>query len=232
MKKQNDLIILESGDILYRYGLGSNYPNQWDCDTHSIEYFSEKHGHKNQIGAFFFYDNETAALQVLSAAINNQKKKGNKIIEATMSTAEVTKEMRLLDLDSGIIACSNMLTCLYDLGIDVVTDDFYNYQKEKKFSSIRKQFMELYSSDWKEKSRAATDVNSFFYDLLPVLGQSLTDFGNGQIFKKLLEEKGFDGYVFMEEFSSNTYCLFSSINLSAPRHRSVDLINEIGQWLE
>lgn len=221
MKKQNDYVILEPGDKLFRYWLGSNCPNQWDGNIHSIEYDFAKYGHKNQIGAFFFYDNETTARQVLSAAIDKQKKKGNQIIGATITTTVVTKEVRLLDLENGIGTCTQMLTCLYELGIDVVTDDFYNYAAGKRFSSVREQFMKLYNSDWREKSGAADTVDSFFYNP-PFLGQSLTDFGNGQFFKTLLQEKGFDGYVFMEVFSSNTYCLFSSENLSAPENRPVD----------
>ena len=227
MKKKDDIVILEPGDKLFRYGLNSTFPDQWDSNEHSIEYFSEEYGHKNQIGAFFFYDNKTAALQVLSAAIDKQKRNGKLITVATISTTEVTKEITLLDLESGINTCTQMLTCLYNLGIDVVTDDFYNYHDKEKFSSIREQFMKLYSNNWRERISAATAVDSFFHSLPPFLGQSLTDFGNGQVFKKLLLDKCLDGYVFMEEFSSNTYCLFSSDYISVPEHRLVDISNGI-----
>ena len=87
--------------------------------------------------------------------------------------------------------------------------------------------MKLYSNNWRERISAATAVDSFFHSLPPFLGQSLTDFGNGQVFKKLLLDKCLDGYVFMEEFSSNTYCVFSSDYISVPEHRLVDISNGI-----
>jgi len=232
MKKAENTIILEPGDKLFRYGLNDGYPNKWDCNIHSLEYYCEEYGDKNQIGALFFYDNETAALQVLSAAINNQKEKSNVIKSATITRTELVKEITLLDLESGIDRCTNMLSCLYELGIDVLIDDFYNYQKREKYSSIREPFFKLYSDNYKERMSSATIVDDFFLRLPPLLGQSLTDFKNGHVFKNLLTEHGFDGYVFMEEFSSNTYCLLSAEVLSEPKHRQVNIIDEIGQWLQ
>ena len=46
--------------------------------------------------------------------------------------------------------------------------------------------------------------------------QGLTDFSNGIIFKDILEEKGFDGYIF-QETDAKTFCLFNSHKLSLPK---------------
>lgn len=93
-------------------------------------------------------------------------------------------------------------------------------------------FLQLYSEDWKERMMAAKIVDDFFYSLPPLLGQSLTDFQNGHAFKQLLQEHGYEGYIFMEEFDSNTYCLLSSEHLTPPVHRDVDFDKELSKWLQ
>ncbi len=49
----------------------------------------------------------------------------------------------------------------------------------------------------------------------------VTDFENGMVFKRLLIEKGYEGYQFMEEKSSPTICLFDSSKISKPTHQKV-----------
>ena len=232
MIKSKNIIVLNPGDQLYRYGIGDHFPNQWDIDVHSVEYRDDKLGYKNQIGALFFYDNERTALNVLSSAINRQKDKGIIIEDAIISTATVIEEITLLDLESGISRCTQMLSCLYDLGIDVMTDEFRSHQRNESFGSIRERFHELYSDDWNARMSSAKIIDDFFFNLPPLLGQSLTDFDNGPKFKRLLEEHQYEGYVFMEEYSSNTYCIFSSQKLSCPTHRHVAIIDEIDDLLE
>lgn len=232
MKEADNVKILEPWDKLYRYGLNSGYRADWDTNNHSIEYYSDEYGHKNQIGALFFYDCESAAVKVLSAAINKQKKIGNIISSATITTTEVVDNIVLLDLEKGISRCTQLVTCLYNLGIDIMTDMFYNFQKKDSYDSIRESFFQLYSEDWKERMMAAKIVDDFFYSLPPLLGQSLTDFQNGHAFKQLLQEHGYEGYIFMEEFDSNTYCLLSSEHLTPPVHRDVDFDKELSKWLQ
>lgn len=55
------------------------------------------------------------------------------------------------------------------------------------------------------------------------LGQCLTDFENGFIFRQILKEKGFDGYVFVEEVSDPTVCIFDSSFLSEPTTQAIPL---------
>lgn len=55
------------------------------------------------------------------------------------------------------------------------------------------------------------------------MGQSLTDFDNGEVFKEMLENNEFEGYVFMEDFISDTYCLLSSDKITAPEHEIIDI---------
>lgn len=73
MRKEENIIILEPGDRLYRYDLSGKMPDNWNSTVHSIEYNTSEYGPKNSIGAIFLYDVEIAAKQVLSAAIKNKK---------------------------------------------------------------------------------------------------------------------------------------------------------------
>ncbi len=69
MELKKNKIILERGDMLYRYGLEQNYPDVWCNNIHNSEYSYKEYGNKNQIGAYFFYDNESTAKSVLETAI-------------------------------------------------------------------------------------------------------------------------------------------------------------------
>ena len=78
---------------------------------------------------------------------------------------------------------------------------------------------------------AADAIEQFFCGHPPYLGQLLTDFGNGQHFKSLLQNAGFEGYVFMEQYASNTYCIFDSNKISLPMHHVFIPEDEIGDLL-
>lgn len=226
MRKEPNRVILEKSDCLYRYFLGVDLPSSWLSEIHSPEYYSDRYGHKNAIGAFFFYDKEKTALQVLSQAIFNQRKKGNIYKHATITKCEVKDEIVLFDLESGLFNCSNIVSTLMENGLNVITDSFFNYQKEKAFSWINNEIENLYSSNSSIRFMAAKNINEFFFNYPPLLCQSLTDFNNGLEFKRILEEQDYEGYVFMEEFSSNTYCLLNADKISSPDHKIIDIEND------
>ena len=141
------------------------------------------------------------------------------------------QEIKLLDLETGIVKCTQILSVLYELGIDVITHDFFNYFKRESFDIIRKYFLDLYSEDMQCRISAADAIEQFFCGHPPYLGQLLTDFGNGQHFKSLLQNAGFEGYVFMEQYASNTYCIFDSNKISLPMHHVFIPEDEIGDLL-
>ncbi|MCS3161579.1 hypothetical protein NXX71_12380 [Bacteroides faecis] len=140
MKKEENIIILEPGDRLYRYDLSGKMPDNWNSTVHSIEYNTSEYGPKNSIGAIFLYDVEIAAKQVLSAAIKKQEELENHIEQATITTTEILQEIKLLDLETDIDKCTQILSVLYELGIDVITHDFFNYSKKGKFWCHKKSF--------------------------------------------------------------------------------------------
>lgn len=221
MELEENKIILERGDMLYRYGLEQNYPDVWCNNIHNSEYSYKEYGNKNQIGAYFFYDNESTAKSVLETAIRKQESKGERVETATITSCEVREDIVLLDLFSGIERCCNMISVLRELNLNVVTNSFYNYQKKTYYTEIEHDLELLYSGRCAEKRGAATRIDDFFYNLRRLLGQSLTDFHNGVAFKEMLIRSHWEGYVFKEEESSNTYCLLDATKLTEPRHELI-----------
>lgn len=219
MRHDGNKIILERGDMLYRYGLGQYYPSVWCNNIHNSEYFSNEHGNKNQIGAYFFYNNEDTARRVLEAEIKKQEDKGIIVGKATITSCEIREDIVLLDLHSGITRCCNMISVLRKLNLNVVTNSFYNYQRRSDYTMIENDLELIYSDDPVEKLNAGTRIDNFFHNLPSLLGQSLTDFQNGVVFKKMLIRNNWEGYVFKEEESSNTYCLLNATKLTEPKHK-------------
>ena len=225
MRKQDYMLILEKGDALYRYILMTPPPQEWSTCLHNPEYDSIELGPKNIIGAFFFYDTPVAAKKVLAQAIVNQQKIENNYTYATVTCCLVTDDIILLNLESGILNCCDMISALNRIGINIVSSSFYNYKKHLPFSSITSEMKKLNSGDKIERETAANSIESFFC-YPPYLGQTLTDFNNGPIFKNMLKKKGLEGYVFMELLDSNTYCLFDSNKLTAPNHSKIVIAND------
>lgn len=113
MRTEENCVILEGGDNLFRYNLGRELPTEWSIDYSNPEYTSTEFGRKNKIGAFFFYDKDIAAKQVLAQAIFNQRKRGNEYQYATITHCQVVNDIKLLDLYTGLYQCSNMISALY-----------------------------------------------------------------------------------------------------------------------
>ena len=119
-----------------------------------------------------------------------------------------------------------MIGVLNNLGINVVSSFFHNYYHNQPFSDISFDLHKmLNSSNEQTIEESSHSIDEFFGCYPPLLGQTLTDFNNGPIFKSQLINKGFEGYVFMEEFYSNTYCLLDSNKISPPKHSIIDIEN-------
>ena len=221
-------MILPAGTGLYRYCLGTNVPAAWSTDYHSPEYFRPEYGDKNQIGAFFFYPNEQTARNVLGVAVQQQRSQGHSYPNNIITACHTTAAINLLDITN----CQrpvNILNILYDEGIDVLTTDFYKYLDEMvPFNQIRGHHQFIInnedSNDWIIKSdmkEYGVLIDQFFHYRVHYIGQLLTDFGNGVTFKRQLQEKGYEGYQFMEEKDCPTICIFEADKLSAPVHHIV-----------
>lgn len=223
MRKEVNSIILEPSDELFRYDLGVKSETVWLTDYYSPEYSFSEYGPKNKIGLFFFYNDILAAKNTLAQAVYNQRKKDTRYDYGTITSCEVTDEIKLLNLETAPFSCSDKIRFLYQNGINVITANFYNYQIKQHYSELHDALEDLLSTNQSLSLTAKNVIDKFFYNYPPLLGQSLTDFDNGKIFKDMLEEKGFEGYVFMEDYVSDTYCLLSSDKISFPKHEIIDI---------
>ena len=223
MRKEETSIFLEPGDKLYRYDLGEKLDAEWLTDYSSPEYSFSEYGPKNKIGLFFFYNDISAAKNTLAQAVYNQKKMGTIYNYGTITSCQVIDDIRLLDLEAGLSSCSDKIRFLHQIGLNVITELFYNYQFKRPYSELQNALEDLLSTDQSLSSAAENVINEFFYNFPPLLGQSLTDFDNGEAFKEMLENNEFEGYVFMEDFISDTYCLLSSDKITAPEHEIIDI---------
>ncbi len=219
--------VLRKGMKFYRYDLCCP-PDTWSTDYKSIEYQYEEHGEKNKIGAFFFYDNPADCERT---AVNATKKRPGTPLWYT--ECNLTEDVKVLDLSQGHIR--NMIDALYAEGIDVLRGDFENHINRQTYLDVRKTYRDLkINTDLMKSFMLAKQLLDFWgqsneargrYDYF---GQQLTDFGNGFVFKQLLEEKGFAGYCFCEGGhnekgeEATTYCLFTAESLSNPEHKRRD----------
>lgn len=203
---------------LYRYNL-IEPPSSWTEEFKNPQYVSSR-GAKNSIGAYFFYSNCETAVNVGKKAIQEARSNYNKLF---ITSAQLQKDASLLNLNLPIEAFEPeyMLDLLYYNGIDVLTDKFLHLNPSHKLSEIREDYFKILEAKQSEKQLpwnhvSRMNVNGFFMGNSSHLGQCLTDYENGFIFKQLLEEKGFDGYVFVEEINDPTVCIFDSSFLSKP----------------
>lgn len=224
------IMIVNKGTTFYRYDISSEpLPKDWDDTLKSIEYSNTAFGPKNQVGFFFFYDNQETAESVGRIAINRTNSTRSMII----TSCQIVEDINLLDLtkyDGVLLDVQSdhpltLLNILKSYGINVLTEGFHRYNTDViPFSSLADDFSLVHQPvtndliQIKNRINAATRINEFFYDCIPFLGQSLSDFANGLTFRDILENHEYDGYLFLEEPSSPTYCLFRKNKLGKPVH--------------
>ncbi len=210
---------LNSGYNLYRYNL-TEPPINWSEQYKNPQYQSSR-GAKNAIGAYFFYSKKDTAITVGHKAITAMERKDQGDRNLYITKAYLISDVNLLDLSFNEPWPELMLDRLYDNGIDVLTDSFTHLNPEYTLSIIRNDYLAVKNarqsgSPLRWDDQRSINVNSFFNCNSSYLGQCLTDYNNGAIFKNLLTEKGYDGYIFVEEINDPTICLFNSDCLSRP----------------
>lgn len=216
MRVEENSIILEAGDKLYRYDLCDNLPKEWSTNYSSVEYNHSKWGRKNAIGAFFFYGVEKTAKQTLAQAIYSQRKKGIDIKYCTLTYCIVVSEIKLLYLKTKLFSSSELIKLLNSLGIDIINGNYYNYKADTVVSEISDEVRSLLNGGGIYNAK----IEDFFF-FPQYFSQNLTDFENGKHFRLELEKMGFEGYVFEEAIDSDTYCMFYSNKLSDPFHNKI-----------
>ena len=213
-----------AGTNFYRYDL-LEPPKIWDRSYHSMEYSingADEILYKNQSGSLFFYNSESTTIKTAEIAMKRRNK-----TEFWLTTAYVAKSIRLLDLRGG--ATLVILNNLFVNGIDVFNSplSITGLPESAPLKSLEPLYYYLmqnaiggeeYNDNWLQMHEP------FIYPGSPysLLGQRLTDYENGEVFKSLLLAKKYDGYIFDESFGASTICLTDSTKLSAPESTKFD----------
>ena len=222
---------IKKGSAFYRYDVIRPPKDVWSKDFKSPLYNHYKYeiGPKNEIGAFFFFEDKKSAIEIGQYVLSVKKKLiENYNSELNLWITETNNEDELCMLD--ISECKDVVElykCLWHEHLDIFKDDFYLVRDLLPticLSSIKDNI--VYLTTYKEEFDPYTyqkyecDIRNLFCNLsdenkLGYACQQLTDFSNGKIFKDLLVDKGLDGYIFCES-NAIVYCLFSSDKLSLP----------------
>ena len=199
---------------LYRYDL-KQPPAKWDAIFFNCECYDVKLGHKNKADLFFFTDSVEIANDLgLSSA------KGSFKDEYFLTSFLTPSKFKIIDF-SNKENIYQMIRLLYDLGIDVLTDDFKTYEADNDFSQLKNIFesAELeqdFIKKYKIIGQLKINSKSNYYDI-SLFGQRLTDFENGIKFKVLAKSiiSDIDGYRWREfdDERGYSYCLFDSKKL-------------------
>ena len=221
--------IINAGLSLYRYDVIEPPKGRWVQDYKSPIYCWDDAGPKNEVGAFFFFDDEDETIKVGKNVLNqkdNMIKAFNPEFSIWITKTIIQDNLYMLDLSE----CKNVVDLyiiLWKEQIDVFRDDFYKFvypYGSKPLSLIKEDIKLIVCHDNEVKSDKRQECKYNIYNFYNTIDESkqlayacqgLTDFSNGKIFKKLLEEKGFDGYIFRET-DANTFCMFNSNKLSIP----------------
>jgi hypothetical protein len=225
--------ILPIHQKLYRYCVGIEPPQEWSPDFKNPEYVHSPDRVKNGIGAYFFYTNRETAIKVAACAKEKLLQENPISSEAYITECNTTSQIELFDLQCKGDT-TDMLNRLYDEGIDVLTNK-YVLHDGTPFEKVRSNYFYDYSLS---PCPSAEEINEIVQrrindpEILKTffrigkysrLGQYLTDYSNGIIFKGELISRGYEGYIFDEEQSSPTICLFDTLKLSPPQHEKVTI---------
>ena len=215
---------LTIGTKVFRYDL-TLPPKIWDPDYRNIEYLqlNIEGIQKNHAGFYFFFDNKDVALNTAKVAC--EKSRMNSFY---LTHAEITRELKLLDLTG----CSNpllMIQKLIDERIDILNESYQIFcsKDEPSFSILKETInynLGIGLEPWERDVNIIHDNTIIIQKYLSrwncpytILGQLLTDYSNGELFKNELISKGFDGYCFDESVGGHTICLLNSEGLSVPQ---------------
>lgn len=224
-------MIISINTCLYRYDLTES-PDIWDYSYHSWEYSVNISGtvsYKNQAGLLFFFESENVTIKTAEQALRRYG-----INEFWITKTFVNKTIELLDLRGGETLV--ILNNLVNKGIDVFNANLTvnGLQDSVLLKSLKILYDYLMQTgeggeEYKEKWLKLHEP--FIYPRCPygLLGQRLTDFNNGEVFKTLLLSKGFQGYIFDESYGGSTICLFSHNFISKPIKDKFDF-EKLFEW--
>lgn len=197
---------------LFRYDINEP-PRMWDSHFHArnTQYSNDANlGDKNKGGFYFLFDND-----ILTKVVASIICKQNKQTKYWYTKTEITESLSIIDLSQ--CRCTHeMLDTLESLNVDIIIP-------EMKINGCNKDFSIFMNHQY------FTRIEPNIPDLIEVgwLGQILTDFDNGPLFKRRVNAAGLkiDGYRWCENINpfGLTYCLFMPNKLAEPTSNEVQL---------
>ena len=226
--------ILEPGSQLYRYDI-IQPPKEWSTDYTNPEYSYPHTGSKNQIGAFFFFNSAYTALETGKCALVNEKKKGVSYHGIWLTKCVIKTSVKLLDLRDSIV-CIELLAALNKAGFTIYSDELKSWDgiPFSKLANIIQPVEDivLLDTSWVNNEETTRKVQKSIMEMQKTLKienthighllQLLTDFSNGFYFRKVLLDKGYEGYIFNETnrpfsgIGTDTICIFDSTKFQPP----------------
>lgn len=224
--------ILEPGSQLYRYDIVPP-PKEWGTDFKNPEYIYSDTGAKNQFGAFFFFNSYKQAKDTALFSWRKNKDRNRNGIWITKCT--ICAPIRLLDLRDSIV-CIELLAAFDKSGFAIFSDDLKSWNGIS-FSELARYIQPieeivLLDTNWVNNEETTRKVQNSIKGMQNILNienthighllQLLTDFSNGAYFRVLLQEKGYEGYIFNETncpipiSGSDTICIFESTKFLPP----------------
>ena len=212
-------MIIDICNTFFRYDL-EKPPTTWCNEFINLKYQYDKLGKKNVAGLFFFTDSIETAIELGKTESQEYKEDGY-----YLTTCSTSLPIKILDF-SNSFKIYQMLCTLTDNNIDVLNDLFKMYDaKCGEQKNTFRLFKDVFDKAENEKdsilkmtliSKLKLDIKECDCVNVSIFGQRLTDFENGKHFKKLLEEKGIEGYRWREFGKNFSYCLFNSDKLTSP----------------
>lgn len=224
--------ILNPGCLLYRYDL-KQPPEDWSVDFKNPEYVYPDRGIKNQIGAFFFFNSIQYTSKTASYAFRKNK---DIFYDGIWITKCIIKEpIKLLDLRDSIV-CVELFAALDKAGYPIFCDKLKSWDGipfTKLLNIIQPiEGIVLLDSNWQYNQNTERKVQKTIIEMQKILNidnchighllQLLTDFSNGFYFRKVLLDKGYEGYIFNETnrpfsgIGTDTICIFDSTKFQPP----------------
>lgn len=231
MNNLNDYT-LQPGTHLYRYDL-KEPPKEWCADFRNPEYVYPDRGAKNKIGAFFFFNSFKQAYDTALYSWRKNTDKNRNGIWITKCT--ISEPIKLLDLRDSII-CIELLAALDKSGFDIFSEELKSWNGTS-FSELAESIRSvedivLLDTNWTNDKEITKSVRNSIMGMQRILHienthvghllQLLTDFSNGIYFRKLLQDKEYEGYIFNETncpvpiTGTDTICVFKPTKFQSP----------------
>lgn len=179
----------------------------------------------------FFFNSCRFATKIGEYALEDEKRKGHLFKDIWITKCTTREPIKLLDLRDSFF-CIELLAALDKAGFAIFVDELKSWQGKSfsKLKSIIQPVEEIVLNDNNPvNNEKVKNAIKEMFDVLKIemtnighLLQMFTDYSNGYYFRRLLQSKGSEGYIFNETNTpipikgSDTICIFESTKFYPP----------------